>query len=104
MFIWTANERMALEKAIKRHGVLHQSMKLAEELGELQQALMKNLEYVEDSGQAFDVNENAALLDHLAEEIADALIMIEQQVMIQGLARDVAAWKDIKMDRLRAGV
>lgn len=30
MFIWTAKERATLNGAIEKHGMLHQSMKLAE--------------------------------------------------------------------------
>lgn len=106
MFIWTTGERVTLERAIEKYGDLHQSLKLAEELGELQQALMKLWEPSEDRDRTElpDSEERTELTDHLAEEIADVLIMVEQQVMMNDLAANVALWKDVKLDRLREGL
>lgn len=103
MFIWTTGERVTLNKAIEKYGMLHQSMKLGEELGELQQALMKFYEktYSCIYEECNDTEQLTALRDHIAEEIADVLIMIEQQVILLGLAKDVSAWRDEKMHRLR---
>lgn len=103
MFIWTVKERATLNGAIEKHGMLHQSMKLAEELGELQQALMKLWEPSSDRDRTElpDAEERFALTDHLAEEIADTLIMIEQQVMMWDLGKEVSRWKDVKLALLR---
>lgn len=106
MFIWTTGERVTLNKTIAKHGMLHQSMKLGEELGELMQALMKFYEkaYSCIYEECNDTKQLTALQDHLAEEIADVLIMIEQQVIMLDLGPDVARWKDEKMRRLREGL
>lgn len=104
MFIWTGRERTTLSRAIEKYGARHQSLKLAEELGELQQALMKFMEYPDEPERPIGVDALMELRDHLAEEIADTLIMIEQQVMMNDLSGNVALWKDIKLDRLREGL
>ena len=104
MFIWTGKERVTLRRAIEKYGERHQSLKLAEELGELQQALMKFMEYPEEPDRPIGLNELLERRDHLAEEIADVLIVVEQQVMMHDMGQNVALWKDIKMDRLREGL
>ena len=89
-------------RLLEKHGSITLKQ-LVEELGELQQALMKYWEANIDRDRVYlpDAEEIVVLEDHLAEEIADALIMIEQQVMLQDCAKAVARWKDEKIRRLR---
>lgn len=57
-------------------GYAHQKEKAIEELSELQQALARDLQGEGDR-------------DNIIEEIADALVMIAQLVLIYGIHRDV---------------
>lgn len=63
-------------KIIAHYGYTHQKEKAIEELGELQQALARDLQGNGDRA-------------NIAEEIADVLIMLSQLELIYGLAPEV---------------
>ena len=67
-------------------GYAHQKEKAIEELSELQQALARDLQ-----GEGDRAN--------IVEEIADALVMIAQLVLIYGIHRDVERVADAKVNR-----
>lgn len=88
----TEFEQFTLQNAIEHFGINRQLSKLAEECGELVQAAMKSM-YAENFNSS---------LDHLAEEIADVEILIDQfrlefPLLVDGAAND---WREKKMDRL----
>lgn len=67
-------------------GYAHQKEKAIEELSELQQALARDLQ-----GEGDRAN--------IVEEIADALVMIAQLVLIYGIHREVERVADEKVNR-----
>lgn len=67
-------------------GYAHQKEKAIEELSELQQALARDLQ-----GEGDRAN--------IVEEIADALVMIAQLVLIYGIHREVERGADEKVNR-----
>lgn len=73
--------------AIMQHGAQLQAVVALEELSEAQKEICKFLRY---SGNA----------DHLAEEIADAAIMLEQMSMAFHIRTQVCSWMDRKVQRL----
>ena len=73
--------------AIARNGALLQSIVALEELSEAQKEICK---FLRDKGD----------LEHLAEEVADATIMLEQIRVIFGINERVNAWIDTKVQRL----
>lgn len=88
----TEFEQFTLQNAIEHFGINRQLGKLAEECGELTQAAMKSM-------CAEDFN---ASLWHLAEEMADVEIVIDQfrlafPQLIDGPMGD---WREKKLDRL----
>lgn len=82
------DERKILGRAISFYGSEIQRVVAIEELSELQKELCKSLRGQTD-GQ------------HIAEEIADVQIMLEQMMILYELHYDVAAWRWKKVDRLR---
>ena len=77
-----------LEKAVKTYGCMHQTIKAAEELGELLVALNKWLGMSENEDY---------IRDNIKEECADVEIMLSQLKIIFG---DWSEWTLYKMDRL----
>lgn len=75
------------EKAIARNGVLLQAIVALEELSEAQKEVCKLLR---EKGN----------LEHLAEEIADATIMLEQLRIMFNLDDAVGRYMDAKVQRL----
>lgn len=75
------------EKAIARNGVLLQAIVAIEELSEAQKEVCKLLREKGD-------------LEHLAEEIADATIMLEQLRIMFNLDDAVGRYMDVKVQRL----
>ncbi len=75
------------EKAIARNGVLLQAIVAIEELSEAQKEVCKLLR---EEGN----------LEHLAEEIADATIMLEQLRVMFDLNEAVCRYMDAKVQRL----
>lgn len=75
------------ESAIARNGVLLQAIVALEELSEAQKEICK---FLREQGD----------IDHLAEEVADATIMLEQIRVIFGINDSVNGWIDKKVQRL----
>ena len=77
-------------KAIGKYGEAHQLIVLFEEMSELQKEICKSFRYNRES-----------LKEHIAEELADVEIMLEQTKMIYGIDEDVEGWRLDKVVRLR---
>lgn len=93
----TLETRNLYTRAIERYGVGAQVMKAIEEFAELTQALCKASAA---EGQAPE--QVAEIADNLSEEMADALIMWEQLLLIFGNSEDVSEWLERKKLRLEA--
>jgi len=81
-------EKEVLEAALSAYGSEIQRVVAIEELSELQKELCKSLRGQTDRR-------------HIAEEIADVQIMLEQMMILYELHYDVVAWRWKKVDRLR---
>ena len=81
-------EKEVLEAALSAYGSEIQRVVAIEELSELQKELCKSLRGQTDR-------------QHIAEEIADVQIMLEQMMILYELHYDVAAWRWKKVDRLQ---
>lgn len=81
------NERQILGRAVSFYGSEIQRVIAIEELSELQKELCKSLRGQTDR-------------QHIAEEIADVQIMLEQMMILYELHYDVATWRWKKVDRL----
>ena len=81
-------EKAVLEAALSAYGSEIQRVVAIEELSELQKELCKSLRGQTDRR-------------HIAEEIADVQIMLEQMMILYELHYDVVAWRWKKVDRLR---
>lgn len=93
----TSQKRRLLQRAIDHYGPQTQQWKAIEELGELIQAAAKLC-----AGQ--DRLSGAAreqAVDHVAEEIADARIMLQQLCMILDVEERAVQWEYHKLARLR---
>lgn len=73
--------------ALITYGEARQIVVAIEELSECQKELCKVLRHKED-------------MEHLAEEIADVLITMEQMVLFFGIKDRVDEWMDSKVQRL----
>lgn len=81
-----------LEKAIDTYGIEEQLLQTVEECAELIQAINK---WRREKGWV----ERKDALDHLAEEAADVIIMMEQIKIILGETK-INWWIDFKLQRL----
>ena len=80
-----------LKKAIKHYGSQNQMMICAEEAAELIQAISKCIRYTDD----------IEVKQHLTEEIADVLIMIDQLKIIMDIKDyEIRCYRDYKLQRL----
>lgn len=75
------------EKAIARNGVLLQLVVAIEELSEAQKEICK---FLREDGN----------IEHIAEEVADATIMLEQLRIIFNINEPVCRYMDEKVQRL----
>ena len=82
-------KRDLYEEVRKKYGSVHQVLIAIEELSELQKELCKSLR-----------GDDAIPFDHIAEEIADVEIMLEQLKMIYQVEAETTAWKKQKLVRL----
>lgn len=82
-----AKEEDVMRSALKTFGGMKQVMKAVEELSELQKELCKYFSSEEDK-------------DHIAEEIADVRIMLDQMAMLFDVERDELEWREQKLERL----
>ena len=80
-------EKEILEAALSAYGSEIQRVVAIEELSELQKDLCKSLRGQTDR-------------QHIAEEIADVQIMLEQMMMLYECHEDVAIWRSKKVERL----
>lgn len=76
-------------KIIKQNGVEHQIKVCIEELAELTKELTKHIRN--------DTNENRM---HLAEEIADVKICLEQLILYYNINNEIEFFKEFKLTRL----
>lgn len=81
------NERQIFGRAISFYGSEIQRVIAIEELSELQKELCKSLR-------------SGADRPHIAEEIADVQIMLEQMMMLYECHEDVSVWRHKKVNRL----
>lgn len=86
-------------RAIDHYGVGAQVMKAIEEFAELTQALCKA-----SAAEGLAPERVAEIADNLSEEMADALIMWEQLLLIFGNSEDVSEWLERKKERLGGAV
>ena len=82
-----AKEEDVMRSALKTFGGMKQVMKAVEELSELQKELCKYYSSEEDK-------------DHIAEEITDVRIMLDQMAMRFDVVRDELEWREQKLERL----
>lgn len=80
-------EHRIMERALGRWGLVAQALKTNEEVGEFLTELNRNLLGMEN-------------LSHVAEELADAAIMLQQMEMGLGIEEQVAWWRRQKLLRL----
>ena len=97
----TGETRVLLQRAIDHSGEGTQLVKAMEELSELVQAVAKYT--VLPSIPATDAEAEAMTraMDHVAEEIADVRIMLDQLEMITDTHDRAARWRWKKLMRLR---
>ena len=81
------NEKEILKSALSLYGSTAQTVVAIEELSELQKELCKSLRTGADR-------------PHIAEEIADVQIMLEQMMMLYECHEDVSIWRHKKVNRL----
>lgn len=79
--------REVYARALNRWGITNQSVVAIEELSECQKEICKQLRGIGD-------------MEHMAEEIADSIIMLEQLQMIFNIGNLVAQYMDSKIERL----
>ena len=84
-------EKQIYEQALKTWGPSAQTNMMFEEMAELQKELCKN-------GRGKDNR------DHIAEEIADVLIMLEQMMILHDCEELVTAYKAAKLQRLEGRI
>lgn len=78
-----------LNEAIETYGTDNQKVKCMEELSELSKEICKDIECIGDE-------------NHIAEEIADSLIMIEQMILIYKNRDLVDKFIESKIERLKS--
>ena len=77
-----------LKAAIDKYSPVMQSIVAMEEMGELIQEISKDLR-------------GKGNIQHMAEEIADVEIMLDQLKVMHGCWDDVSEWRQHKVNRLR---
>ena len=87
-----------LKKAIEHYGPQNQMMVAMEESAELAQAVSKYIR----CAKKWQFKEIIEARDHVIEEIADVLIMIEQLKIILDIQNhEINCFKDYKVNRLK---
>ena len=81
------NEKEILTKAVATFGQYPQIVVAVEEMSELTKELCKSYRGAQNR-------------DHIAEEIADVEIMLEQLKLIYNVATSVKSWRESKIKRL----
>ncbi len=81
--------RLLYTRALETWGAYAQTAMVFEETAELQKELCKDMR-------------GANNREHIAEEIADVLIVLDQMMLLHDCEAQVAAYKAAKLERLRA--
>ncbi len=82
-------DKQLYTRALETWGAYAQTMMVFEESAELQKELCKDMR-------------GANNREHIAEEIADVLIVLDQMMLLHDCEAQVAAYKTAKLERLRA--
>ena len=83
-----AQELEILKDALYHFGYNHQQTKCIEEMSELTKELCKQ-------------KDGADNIDHIAEELADVYITLDQMVIYNNIYEKVKQYRDKKLERLR---
>ena len=81
------SRKVVYKRALSKWGEANQSVVAIEELSECQKEICKQLR-------------GTGNMEHMAEEIADSIIMLEQLQMIFSIGNLVAHYMDMKIERL----
>lgn len=81
------DEKKVMKSAIDKYGAENQLIVAIEEMSELQKEICKHMRGIGDK-------------DHIAEELADARIMLEQIEMIFSVEDRAEVWRQKKLERL----
>ena len=96
----TREARLIYERAIAAYGERAQLFKVLEELSELIHAVARYAALPDDPLSDAGARVMDQSLDHIAEEIADVRIMLDQLEMITDTHTHAARWKWRKLTRL----
>ena len=89
-----------IQRIFKHYGELSQLAKTQEELKELDEAIQKLVDLRKDDKRTtFYVTERDFLKDHIAEELADVRIMLDQIEYGLGIEKRCADWREFKLNR-----
>lgn len=91
-----------IQRIFKHYGEQSQLSKTQEELKELDEAIQKLVDLNKphiDSRASFFNSERDFLKDHIAEELADVRIMLDQIAFGLGIEKRCAEWREFKINR-----
>lgn len=91
-----------IQRIFRHYGEQSQLMKAQEELRELDEAIQKLIDLRSkgtDTRTTFFHTERNFLKDHIAEELADVRIMLDQIAFGLGIEKRCAEWREFKINR-----
>lgn len=89
-----------IQRIFKHYGEQSQLAKTQEELKELDEAIQKLVDLRKDDKRpSFYSTERDFLKDHIAEELADVRIMLDQIAFGLGIEKRCADWREFKINR-----
>lgn len=91
-----------IQRIFKHYGEQSQLMKTQEELKELNEAIQKLVDLKKhevDARTSFYHSERDFLKDHIAEELAEVRIMLDQLAFGLGIEKRCAEWREFKLNR-----
>ena len=89
-----------IQRIFKHYGEQSQLIKTQEELKELDEAIQKLIDLNNaDSRTSFYKSERDFLKDHVAEELADVRILLDQITFGLGIEKRCAEWREFKLNR-----
>ena len=89
-----------IQRIFKHYGEQSQLIKTQEELKELDEAIQKLVDLRKDDKRtAIYQNERDFLKDHIAEELADVRIMLDQIEYGLSIEKRCADWREFKIQR-----
>lgn len=89
-----------IQRIFKHYGEQSQLLKTQEELQELNGAIQKLVDLRKDDKRTnFYNTERDFLKDHIAEELADVRIMLDQIAFGLGIEKRCADWREFKINR-----